>query len=350
MTKKLNGQEKNKAEKKAKITNGESDADFLKRIMSIKETAIKKAGENSSSYRKEMEEAKAQGAGMGKMLAEREECEKIVEEFKKNPPLVISKSIAGISVEYRIEDKYKAKVDQLKKYGFSFIQAVHSTSITPLEFTTFGNVYIKRGSRKAFLPISSSELPFIIRDGDIIGTEKSAFVLELKDEYQDEENNFWHVFLFPNSELKISIFFHFYLLPIKTFSSCVPLFIRTEAAFVDISKISPISGGDNPSTNRKYTACRLETLISFNLLKIYLASAFISISNKLSSEIKSKTFFSSAISPLSIETVFFLRYQSMIKRCAIVNKKARSFLIVTPFLRVCQNLEKVSSVISTAWS
>ena len=205
MTKNLNGREKTKKEKKAKSTSGESDADFLKRIMGIKDAAIKKAGENSGAYIKEMEEAKAQGAGMGKMLAEREECEKIAEEFKKNPPIVISKSVSGISIEYRVEDKYQAKVDRLKRYGFSFPQAVHSTSITPIEFATYGNVYIKRGGRKAFLPAGSKELPFIIRDGDIIGTEKSAFVLELKDEYQDEENNYWHVFLFPNSELKVSI-------------------------------------------------------------------------------------------------------------------------------------------------
>jgi len=58
MTKKLNGREKTKAEKKTKNTSAESDADFLKRMMSIKDMAIKKANEDSGSYSKEMEEAK----------------------------------------------------------------------------------------------------------------------------------------------------------------------------------------------------------------------------------------------------------------------------------------------------
>ncbi|MFZ2038356.1 MAG: hypothetical protein WAV11_00220 [Minisyncoccia bacterium] len=205
MAKKSNGQEKSKIEKKTKSTSKESDADFLKRIISIKEKAIKKAGENSSAYIKEMEEARAQGAGIGKDLAEREECEKIVEEFKKNPPLLTIRTIGGISVERFYDSKIQPKIDLLKKYNLSFPSTQKRTAIQPIIFETFGNAYIKRGTKKVKLPKSSADLPFIIRDGDIIGTENKSFVLELKDENQDEENNFWHIFIFPNSELKISV-------------------------------------------------------------------------------------------------------------------------------------------------
>ena len=194
-----------KIEKKTKNTNKESDADFLKRMMSIRETAIKKAGENSEDYIKEKEEAKAKGAGMNKIFAEIEECQKIVEEFKKNPPLLTVRTIGGISVERFYDPKIQPKVDLLKKYNTTFLSIQKITAIQPIIFETFGNAYIKRGSKKVNLPKSSNDLPFIIKDGDIIGTENKSFVLELKDENQDEENNFWHIFLFPNSELKISI-------------------------------------------------------------------------------------------------------------------------------------------------
>ncbi len=240
-----------KKETKKDSTEKESEADFLKRIMGMKETAEKNANEGLNVYASEIEEAKIKGGEIGKDLAEREECEKIAEEFQKNPPIVISKNISGISIEYRVEDKYKAKVDRLKKYGFSFIQAVHSTSITPLEFTTYGNAYIKRSGRKAFLPSGSRELPFIIRDGDIIGTEKSAFVLELKDEYQDEENNYWHIFIFPNSELKIGVDER-----IK----------KEEPAYMEPDKVLPVIKKNSTSTTITYSIRDVELLSGlFNL-------------------------------------------------------------------------------------
>ena len=196
---------KPKKEKENGNAEKESDADFFKRIMSIKDEAVKNATVGLSAYSKEETEARGQGAATAKILAEREECEKIVEEFKNNPPVVFSKNIGGFSVEYRVEDKYQAKVDLLRKNGFPFLHAVNGTSITPVAFNTLGSAYVKRGGRKALFPTSSSDAPFIIRDGDIIGTEDKSFVLELKDEEQDEENNYWHIFIFPNSELKIGI-------------------------------------------------------------------------------------------------------------------------------------------------
>lgn len=196
---------RNKKEIKAKGTAGESDADFLKRIMSIKEAAIKKSTSDLSLYEKEKEDAKSQGASLGKNLAEREECEKLAEEFKNNPPLLTVRTIGGITVERFYDPKIQPKVDLLKKYGFPFLSTQKRTDIKPIVFEAFSNAYIKRGTKKVNLPKSSMDLPFIIRDGDIVGTGEKSFILDLKDENQDEENNYWHVFLFPNSELKISI-------------------------------------------------------------------------------------------------------------------------------------------------
>lgn len=196
---------KTKTEKKTKSTSVESDVDFLKRITNIKETAMKKASEGLGVYASEAEEAKTKGREIGKNLAERDECEKIVKEFKKNPPLLTVRTIGGISVGRFYDPKIQPQIDMLKKYGFSFLSTQKRTAIQPIIFETFGKAYIKRGSKKVNLPKSSVDLPFIIRDGDIIGTENKSFVLDLKDENQDEENNYWHVFLFPNSELKISI-------------------------------------------------------------------------------------------------------------------------------------------------
>lgn len=240
-------------ESKSENAPKESDADFLKRIMGIKDAAIKNASEGLSAYASEIEEAKTKGREIGKNLEEREECEKIVEEFKKNPPIVISKTIAGISVEYRVEDKYQAKVDKLKKYGFSFIQAVHGTYITPLEFAAYGNAYIKRGGRKAFLPAGSKELPFIIRDGDIIGTEKQSFVLELKDEFQDEENNYWHIFIFPGSELKIGV---------------NEKITNAEPAYMVPDKVAEVIKKNSTSTTINYSIRNIELLSGLFNLKI----------------------------------------------------------------------------------
>jgi hypothetical protein len=194
------------AEKKIKKIEKESDIEFLKRIQSKMADSKSKLKKTTEVFSKEFEEAKASGAKMAATFKELEECKKIVEEFKANPPLITSKSIAGISVEYFYADaEVQKKVDLLKKHFSPFLSAVKRTSIFPIVFSTFGKAYLKRGEKKVTLPESSSVLPFIIKDGDIIGTEGRAFVLELKDEAQNEENDYWHVFIFPNSELKISI-------------------------------------------------------------------------------------------------------------------------------------------------
>jgi hypothetical protein len=240
-----------KKETKENGSEKESEADFLQRIMKMKETADKKVAAEPNVYASEMAEAKTKGKEMAQIFNEIEECEKIAEEFKKDPPVFISKTISGMSVEYRCEEKYQEKVALMKKRGASFIHAVHSTSVTPLEFNTYGKAYVKRGGRKAYLPMSSKDLPFIIRDGDIIGTEKNAFVLELKDEFQDEDNNYWHIFIFPNSELKIGV---------NERTS------KGEPGYMEPDKVSPAIKKNSTSTTVEYSIRDLELLSGlFNL-------------------------------------------------------------------------------------
>jgi hypothetical protein len=183
----------------------ESQEDFLKRIKSVMDQSAEKAKKEPMAFTAKYEEAKASGAKMAATFKELEECKKIEEEFKINPPILTTKHIGGICVERYYDAKIQPKVDLLKKHLIPFLSSTHDTSIFPIVFNTFGKAYIKRSTKKVTLPESSAELPFIIKDGDIIGTEDKSFVLELKDETQDEENNYWHVFIFPNSELKISI-------------------------------------------------------------------------------------------------------------------------------------------------
>lgn len=198
----------------------ESDTEFLLRINKMKEDSLKKIKTAPQEYSKEYEDAKQKGREVGKIFTEIEECEKIAEEFKKNPPIVISKHINGITVEYVYEDKYKEKIEKLKKHHFCFKSAVKDVTIYAATFKTIGNVYIKRAGKKIVLPQSSlppvSKGPgmgrrsldpnnhgFILEDKDIVITENSAYFklsdTVLNDKYARE------IFVFPNSQLEVKI-------------------------------------------------------------------------------------------------------------------------------------------------
>jgi len=196
---------KNKKDAQPVSIKAESQEEFLKRIKSVMDSSAAKFKAEIPAFSKEYEEGKAGGAKIAATFKELEECKKIEEEFKKNPPILTTKYIGGVCVERYYDPKVQPGVDLLKKHLIPFSSVTHSTSIFPIVFNAFSNAYVKRGAKKVILPESSSELPFIIKDGDIIGTEDRSFVLELKNEDQDEENNFWHICIFPNSELKISI-------------------------------------------------------------------------------------------------------------------------------------------------
>src|SRR3989339_586476 len=118
--------------------------------------------------------------------------------------------------------------------------------------------------------------------------------------------------------------------------------------------MSPISFGDKPSTKCRYIGCRYVSVNSLILLKRYLPSG---PDSRLSLVFSSAT--SYPISPSSSdslcrtpsrETLFFLRYQSMMRRCDTVKRKALSFRIFFPKDKLCHNRKKVSWVISSACS
>ncbi len=199
----------------------ESDDDFLKRILKTQGEATKKASEEIESYSKskEVEELKATGKRVAKDLEEREECERIVEEFKIDPVIAISKNINGVSVEYSYEDKFKTKIELLKKHGFSFSSAVKSTYVSSPTFKAFGRAYARRGGQRISLPESSmppvdgmgmglrlmnnKEKRFVLEDGDVIETGKDSYVqvndFIATDKYKRE------LFVYPNSEVKLEI-------------------------------------------------------------------------------------------------------------------------------------------------
>lgn len=200
----------------------ESDNEFLLRINKLKEDSLKKIQNESKEQEnsKEYKIAKQDGQFANKTFAEIEECEKIFEEFKKNPPIYVSKYINDISVESYYEEKYVEKVEKLKKHHFTIARAFKKTSTYAPTFKTIGNVYIKRGGKKILLPQSS--LPpvskglgmgsrtldpnnhgFLLENKDLIITEEgSYFILNdivATDKYRRE------VFVFPNSQLEVNI-------------------------------------------------------------------------------------------------------------------------------------------------
>jgi hypothetical protein len=198
----------------------DSDEEFLKRMAKIRNNAEKKAKLNSEKNVKEYEEGLKQGKETGIVFSELDKCYKIIEEFKKNPPLIISKHINSVSVEYRYDDKYKEKVALLKKHHFSFLSIVHDTSIFTPHFKTFGRAYVKRGMQKILLPDTSlapiiqgngmgskaldpNNPGFILENGDTIQTENNSYVVLndfiSNDDYRRE------ICIFPNSEMTINL-------------------------------------------------------------------------------------------------------------------------------------------------
>lgn len=207
----------------------ESDQEFLKRILNMKEKASQKASEEIESYSKtkEVEELKASGKRMAKDLEEIEECEKISEEFKITPPVVISKHVNGVSMEYRYEDAFKSKIELLKKHGFPFLTIVKSTSIFTPSVKAYGKAYVKRGMQRILLPEDSNppvmqslgmgsqaldpkNAGFLLKDGDRIVTEDgyawvNDVVASSEHASDAEEEQHREIFIFPNSEAVVNV-------------------------------------------------------------------------------------------------------------------------------------------------
>lgn len=217
---------KPKKETRADNVGKESDSEFFKRLAKMGEEASEKASKELNSYSKEMEEFREKGRGVSKDLEEIEECKRIVEEFKVSPPVMASVNINGVSFGYSCEDSgVTKKIELLKKHRFSFLNATKSTSTFTINFKTFGRTYIKRGLQRIPLPESSEpaivldsnlgmgggtalnpkNFDFMVKDGDILGTERGGYIYDIKDVKENLDD--WHnnIFVFPESELRISI-------------------------------------------------------------------------------------------------------------------------------------------------
>ncbi|MFH1285296.1 MAG: hypothetical protein ABIH99_01815 [Candidatus Micrarchaeota archaeon] len=205
-----------------KDASTESDADFLKRILKAKDEATKKASVELSAYSKseEVEKLRETGRRTAKDFEEIEECERIAEEFKRDPPIVTTRHVNGVSMEYKYDDRYKGKIELLKKHSFSFLCATKDTSIFSPIVTAHGRAYVKRGGQRIQLPENStppvknklgmgsqaldpSNVGFILRDGDVIATEEGSYAsvndFISNDDYHKE------IFIFPNSEAVIRV-------------------------------------------------------------------------------------------------------------------------------------------------
>ncbi len=200
--------------------NKESDEEFLKRILKIKEDTQKKVKNEMESNSAEMENYKQRGKEIGKTFEELEECEKISAEFRINPPILITKHINGISIEHKYDEKFKNKIELLKKHHFVFLSARKDTSYLTPGFKSFGKAYVKRNGSKIYLPESSippcineigmgsrildpKNTGFILQDGDILGAENNSYInindFISNDDYHRE------IFVYPNSEVILNL-------------------------------------------------------------------------------------------------------------------------------------------------
>lgn len=213
-----------KTKKETKSTK-ESDEEFLKRVMGLKEATTKKVSAEVDSY-SEVGEFREKGKIVAKDLEEHEECKKIVEEFKIYPPIMESVNINGISFDYSCKDSNVAKkIELLKKHCFPFLNAVKSTSTYPVNFRAYGKAYLKRGMQKIYLP-ETSEPPIvpgsnigmgggraldqknkgiILQDGDVLGTERDGYIYDFVDTKQNMDDHNTDIIIFPESELRITV-------------------------------------------------------------------------------------------------------------------------------------------------
>jgi len=200
----------------------ESDEEFLKRIAKMQEKASQKASEEIESYSKskEVEDLRATGKRAAKDLEEIEECDRISEEFKTNPPVVITKHINGVSVEYRYDDAFKTKIELLKKHGFPFLSITKSTSIFTANVKAYGKAYVKRGMQRIPLPENSNppttnsigmgsqvldpkNVGFLLQDGDRIVTDGDSYVCV--NDFISNDDYHREICIFPNSEAVMKV-------------------------------------------------------------------------------------------------------------------------------------------------
>lgn len=197
--------------KKKEVKTGkkqESDQEFLARIAKMqKQSEIDTNAELAKySNSKEVIQFKEEAKKQGTKYKEIEECFKIAKEFESNPPIMISVNVNGKNVKQYYEDKnIEKKAEMLKKNNVSFLKAVHHISTYGITFKTFGKVYVKRGSQKILLPETNEQADFLLKDGDILVTEKASAISEFREESKESENDTTQIIVYPKSEIKVNI-------------------------------------------------------------------------------------------------------------------------------------------------
>ncbi|MCK9568072.1 hypothetical protein M0R72_03915 [Candidatus Pacearchaeota archaeon] len=179
---------------------------LAKRLEKLRADAEKKiASQKKEDYSKEIEESKALGREQGKKYEEIEQCYKIIEEFKVNPPILYSTHVNGKLVEQHYDEKFAKKVEMLKRNNSSFNTAVHHISTFGVTFKVFGKAYIQRGAQKISLAESNIEQTVLLKDKDILGTEKKSYIYEIRDGIPNDDNHSTDMIIYPQSEMRFYI-------------------------------------------------------------------------------------------------------------------------------------------------
>jgi len=181
-------------------------SELAKKLEKLRNEAEKKISESKKEdYSKELEESRKLGREHGKKYEEIEQCYNIVEEFKINPPILYSTHINGRLVEQHYDPLFAKKVEMLKRNSFSFSTAVHYISTFGITFKVFGKAYIKRGAQKIPLAESNIEQTVLLKDKDILGTEKKSYIYDIRDGISNDDNHSTDIIIYPQSEIKFYI-------------------------------------------------------------------------------------------------------------------------------------------------
>jgi hypothetical protein len=202
----------------------ESNEEFLKRIKKLRDDATSKVKSDEKKYNEEYEKGKGYGNMMKSTIEEYGLCQKILKEFEKDPPLLITRHVNGVSIKREYEKKYVDKVKLLKKHLFSFQHATYDISINSPLFKIYGEgkAYVLRDGIRKQLPsnslppilkrigmgsqaLDSNNEGFILKDNDVIITDENSFVDLTNIIRKSNSIREINIKILPNSEIKLKI-------------------------------------------------------------------------------------------------------------------------------------------------
>lgn len=180
--------------------------ELQEKLIKLRKDAEKKVSKPKTNVdSKELDTLKELGRKQGKQYDASAKCYEIDEEFKKNPPILYSLYVNGILSEQYYEKSFASKVEFLKENHFRVRKILNSKYIYGILFNVFGNAYVKRGGKKIFFNETTNSKTFLLKDGDILGTEKKSYIYGIKEGYSLGENNSTDIIIYPESEMKLSI-------------------------------------------------------------------------------------------------------------------------------------------------